>query len=566
MIELKMQNCFIKSREWPPSLLPCAAGEGDHAQRGGGGVAAAARAGLANGGGGDAPSVTALCAAPPPPLRRGGGVRSLAAAALALTTSACLVGPNYQRPTTPITPQFKETQGWVPSQPAAALDKGAWWSVYQDPVLDGLERRVAVSNQNVAQAVAIYRQARQIVKEATSTLFPTVVANGQIQDTKSGGNGGSFSTTAGGTLVGGGGGGGSVTTYSAALEASWTPDLWGRIRRQIESNTATAQADAADIVNARLSAQGMLATAYFQLRATDAQEKLLRDTVADYQRYLTLTQNQYRAGTVSRANVLSAQTQLLGAQSQLTDDASARAEDEHAIAVLVGAPPAALTIAPTNVLATSVPVAPADLPSTLLQRRPDIAAAERAVDSANALIGVAESAFYPDITLSGSESQNGANIGQLFNAASNIWSVGGTIAETVLDFGERRAAVRAASAVREQAVANYRQVTLTAFQGVEDQLAILHTLQTEIVQRQQTAAAAQAAYQLDLNQYRAGIVDYTTVITGAATAFNASEQVISVQGQRLQASATLIQDLGGGWDASELPGRRLPKSDDLPKS
>ncbi len=511
-------------------------------------------------------------AAPPPPLRRGGEkripiLRPALVAALALTTSACLVGPDYQRPTVPITPQFKEAQGWVPSQPMAAMDKGAWWSVYQDPVLDALERRVAVSNQNVAQAVAVYRQARQIVKEATSTLFPTVTANGQIQDTKSGGNGGGFATTtAGGTVVNGGSGGGSVTTYSAALEASWAPDLWGRIRRQIESNTANAQADAADIVNARLSAQGMLATAYFELRATDAQEKLLRDTVADYQRYQTLTTNQYRAGTVSRANVLSAQTQLLGAQAQLTDDASARAQYEHAIAVLDGEPPAALTITPTDVLATAVPVAPADLPSTLLQRRPDIAAAERAVDSANALIGVAEAAFYPDVTLSGSESQTGANFGQLFNASSNIWSVGGTIAETLLDFGERRAAVRAASAVREQAIASYRQTVLTAFQTVEDQLAILRTLQTEIVQRQQTAAAARAAYLLDLNQYRAGTVDYTTVITGAATAFNADEQVISVQEQRLEASATLIQDLGGGWDASELPGRRLPKSDDLPKS
>ncbi len=485
--------------------------------------------------------------------------------ALALTTSACLVGPNYQRPTTPITPQFKEAQGWVPSQPAAAIDKGAWWSVYDDPVLDGLERRVAISNQNVAQAVAAYRQARQIVKEATSTLFPTVTANGQIQDTKSNNGGGSFSTTAGGTVVSGGGGGGSVTTYSAALEASWAPDLWGRVRRQIESNTATAQADAADIVNARLSAQGTLATAYFELRATDAQMKLLRDTVADYQRYLTLTTNQYRAGTVSRANVLSAQTQLLGAQAQLTDDESARAQFEHAIAVLDGEPPAALTIVPTDVLATAVPVAPADIPSTLLQRRPDIAAAERQVDSANALIGVAEAAFYPDVTLTGSESQNGSNFGQLFNASSNIWSVGGTIAETVLDFGERRAAVRAASAVRDQAVANYRQTVLTAFQNVEDRLAILRTLQREIVQRQQTAAAARAAYLLDLNQYRAGTVDYTTVITGAATAFNADEQVISVQEQRLEASATLIQDLGGGWDASELPSRHLPKSDDLPR-
>ncbi len=550
MTELKMPDRFSGNCVSSPSLL-----------RGGSGW-----------GGASGQGATAETAPhPDPPLkgegkRRAAGLRAVTVAVLALTTSACLVGPTYHRPTIPITPQFKEAQGWVPSQPAATLDKGAWWSVYQDPVLDGLERRVAISNQNVAQAVALYRQARQIVKEATSTLFPTLAANGQIQDTQSARNGGVATTTAGGTVITGGSGGGSVTTYSAALEASWAPDLWGRIRRQIESNTATAQADAADIVNARLSAQGMLATAYFQLRATDAQEKLLRDTVADYQRFLQLTTNQYKAGTVSRANVLSAQTQLLGAEAQLTDDASARAQFEHAIAVLVGVPPAALTIVPTDVLATTVPVAPAGLPSTLLQRRPDIAAAERQVDSANALIGVAEAAFYPDLTLSGSESQTGANFGQLFNASSNIWSVGGTIAETILDFGERRAAVRAASAVRDQTIANYRQTVLTAFQTVEDQLSILRTLQREIVQRQETEAAARATYLLDLNQYRAGLVDYTTVITGAATEFNAAEEVITIQSQRLQASATLIQDLGGGWDTRELPGGRLPKSDDLPKS
>ena len=494
-------------------------------------------------------------------------LRAAALSALALCTSGCLVGPDYVRPSAPITPQFKETQGWVPSQPAAALDKGAWWSVYDDPVLDGLERRVAIFNQTVAEAVATYRQARQLVFEARSTLFPTVAANGQIQDTKSGSRGGGVATTtAGGTVVTGGAGNGSVTTYSAALEASWAPDLWGRIRRQIESETATAQADAADIVNARLSAQGELAAAYFELRATDAQEKLLRDTVVEYQRYLTLTENQYRAGTVSRANVLSAQTQLLGAQATLTDENSARGQYEHAVAVLIGVPPAALTITPTDVLATTVPVAPAGVPSTLLQRRPDIAAAERQVDSANALIGVQEAAFYPDLTLTGSESQEGANFGQLFNASSNIWSVGGTIAETVLDFGERRAAVRAAAAVRDQAVANYRQTVLSAFQGVEDQLVVLSTLQREIVQRQQTEQAARATYQITLNEYRAGTTDYLSVITAAATELSAAQAVISVQEQRLEASAGLIQDLGGGWDASELPGPNLPKSQNLPTS
>ena len=285
---------------------------------------------------------------------------------------------------------------------------------------------------------------------------------------------------------------------------------------------------------------------------------MLRDTVADYQKYLQMVTNQYRAGYVSQASVLSAQTQLLAAQASLTDDAAARAQYEHAIALLIGVPPAELTIAPTDTLAVAVPVAPAGLPSTLLQRRPDIAQAERQVDAANALIGVQKAAFYPDLTLTGEVGQEGTNFGQLFNAASNYWSVGGSLAETVLDFGERRAAVRAASAARDAAVANYRQVVLTAFEGVEDQLAILRTLQVEIVQRQQTLDAARKTYQITLNEYRAGTIDYLNVISAAATLYTAAEQVVATQQARLQASATLIEDLGGGWTAADLPGKILP--------
>ena len=477
---------------------------------------------------------------------------------IALLLSACLVGPDYHRPPAPVTPQFKEAQGWAPSQPAAAIDKGAWWSVYQDPVLDRLERQVAVSNQNVAQFVAAYRQARQLVAETRSTLFPTLTANGSATDQKSPGGGGS--TTAGGTVISSGGNG-PVSFFSGSVEASWTPDLWGRIRRQIENATTTAQADAGDIVNARLSAQGDLANDYFLLRSSDAQAKLLRDTDAEYQRYLKLVTNQYRAGYVSQATVLSAQTQLLGTQASLTDLASARAQYEHAIAMLIGVPPAELTIAPTDVLATAVPVAPAGLPSTLLQRRPDISAAERRVDAANALVGVQEAAFYPDVVLSGTEGQENTSFGDLARAASNYWSVGATLAETVVDFGERRAAVRAAAANRDAAVATYRQTVLAAFQGVEDQLAILRTLQTEIVQRQETEQAARRNYQVTLNEYRAGTIDYLNVITAAAQELSAAQSVITTQQDRLQASATLIQDLGGGWDVGDLPGdsyRKLP--------
>ncbi len=321
----------------------------------------------------------------------------------------------------------------------------------------------------------------------------------------------------------------------------------------MESDRAQSQASAADIANARLSAQGLLAMDYFALRANDVQQKLLRDTIAQYQRYLQLTLNQYHAGTQSRAAVLSAQTQLLGSQANLTDEASNRAQAEHAIAVLVGQAPGGFAIAPTDTLMTTVPIVPASLPSTLLQRRPDIAATERRVASANALIGVQEAAFYPDVSVSGSEGLAAASFGALFNASSNFWSVGGTIAEELIDFGARRAAVRAASAQRDNAIATYRQTVLSALQGVEDQLAILHVLQGEVVQRQQTEAAARQSYQLDLNEYKAGTVDFTTVLSAEATLYGAAEQVITIQQEQLQASALLIQDLGGGWDTRDLP-------------
>ncbi len=520
-----------------------------------------------------------------PKARARPAVRLTMLLALSLTASACVVGPNYQRPAAPIAAQFKEARGWLPSHPADSIDRGAWWAIYDDPILNGLEERVAQHNQTVAEFVATYRQARQITTEARSLYFPTVSASGSIQDSKSGGRSGVSTTTgsgglttttgntglnsgsgttgtgtatsdtgsSGGTIVAASGSSSPITTYTATLDASWTPDFWGKIRREVEGARAQAQASAADIANARLSAQGLLASDYFALRANDAQQKLLRDTIVEYQRFQTLTLNQYHAGTVSRANVISAQTQLLGTQASLTDEATTRAAMEHAIAVLVGVAPSELSIAPTDTLTTTVPVVPVDVPSTLLQRRPDIAAAERLVAQANAQIGVQEAAFYPDVSLTGSEGLAATSFGALFNASSNLWSVGGTIAEELIDFGERRAAVRAAAAQRDFEVATYRQTVLTAFQGVEDQLAALHVYQGEIGQRQQTLDAARQAYQLDLNEYKAGTVDFLTVLSAEATVLSDAEQVITVQQEALQASAVLIQDLGGGWRASDLP-------------
>ncbi len=468
-----------------------------------------------------------------------------AASCLAAALSGCLVGPSYHRPAAPLETHFKEADGWRPAQPADAIAKGAWWSMFNDPVLDGLERRVAISNQNVAQAVAAYRQAHQVVAEARSSLFPTVSGSAGVTYSKG-------SSGRGGTVASSTAGSAASTAYSPTLDASWAPDLWGRLRRTVESDRALAQASAADIANATLSAQATLAQDYFQLRVLDQQAELYRDTVADYQKFLQLTVNQYNVGYAARSAVVSAQTQLLGAQASLVDIGSSRGQLEHAIAVLVGVAPAELSIPPAK-LSRDVPVAPTGVASTLLERRPDIAAAERRAGSGNALIGVAEAAFYPDLTLSGDYGYGAANLGSLFNSANSLWSVGASLSDTLLDFGLRRAQVRAARAVYDQDVAAYRQTVLSAFQGVEDQLVALRVYQQEEAVRLQDEAAARQAEQLDLNEYKAGTVDYNTVIAAQTAALNAAQGVLSVLQQRLVASVALVEDLGGGWDASALP-------------
>ncbi len=472
--------------------------------------------------------------------------------------AGCTVGPDYRRPSAVISTQFKEAEGWRPADPTDAIDKGAWWSIFHDPALDTLERRVAISNQTLKSYEAAYRQAHQIVKEARASFFPVLTANASIQDQHS--PGGSFTTTAGGATVVSSGGtnatnnlGSSTTTYSASVDASWAPDLWGRIRRTVESDVADAQASAADIANARLSAQSELAQDYFQVRVLDDQTALYRDTVAAYRKFLQLTTNQYKAGVAARADVISAQTQLLSAQAQLVDIGVARGQMEHAVAVLTGVAPADLTIPPAK-LSRDIPVAPTGVASALLERRPDIAAAERRADAANATIGVEEAAFYPDVTLSGSYggAQSGG-VGRLFNLSNALWSVGSQAAETLVDFGARRASVRAARAAYDQEVAVYRQTVLTAFQNVEDELVALRVLEQEYAVRLQAEQAARQSQDLAVNQYRAGQVNYTTVITSQATALQASQSVLTVLQQRLQASVGLVEALGGGWDESELP-------------
>ncbi len=360
-----------------------------------------------------------------------------AAVMLVSSLGGCVVGPNYQRPTAPVSATFKEADGWKPSQPADGIDRGAWWSIYNDPVLDQLERKVAISNQNIAAAEAAYRQARALTAEARSEYFPVISGQATAERSKRGG----VVSVSGDNLASPG----STTsnTFNGQLGATWAVDLWGRIRRTVEENREAAQSAAADIASARLSAQTELAVDYFSLRVNDAQKVLLDDTIKNYQRALDITQNQYDAGVAAKADVITAQTQVQNAQASAVDLGVQRAAYEHAIAMLIGAPPAELTIAFAPA-PRDVPVAPLNVASTLLERRPDIAVAERSMASANAGIGVAVSAYYPDLTLSGAFGYSSSKLSNLFRASNQLWSFGPSLADNLIDFGARKAQVQQA--------------------------------------------------------------------------------------------------------------------------
>lgn len=460
--------------------------------------------------------------------------------------SGCMVGPDYKRPDPPPSPAFKELAGWKPTTPADGLDKGAWWSVYHDPELDRLERMVAVSNQTVKEFEAEYRNAVALVGEARAGLFPTATLNSGI--TRSGGGGGG----SGGLGSGGGGGRGDSTIYSIQGSVSWDLDVWGKVRRQVESGVAGAQASAADLANAKLSAQATLATDYFDLRAEDSLAQLLRETVDAYQRALDITRNQYRAGTSSSADYVTALAQLQSTQAQLVGVGVQRQIYEHAIAMLTGHAPSDLTIPPAP-LAIAVPVVPAGLPSTLLERRPDIAAAERQMQQENALIGVQVAAYYPNISLSALGGFESTMVSTLFTTASRVWSLGAAGAETVFSAGARPAAVAAARATYDQAVASYRQTVLTAFQQVEDALSSLRILQQQAAAEDIAVASTRKALDVTLNEYRAGTVAYTSVITEQALLLGDQQTALAVRQSRLVQSVALIEALGGGWSATALP-------------
>jgi NodT family efflux transporter outer membrane factor (OMF) lipoprotein len=488
---------------------------------------------------------------------------SVAFAALA----GCAVGPNYHRPSAPVPQRFKEAEGWKPAEPKEAASGTDWWSVYSDAVLDGLEKQIDISNQTLKASEASWREAEAVVSEAKAELFPTVGVSGTATRTKGLGTtiGGTTTTTTtgGGTTTGGttttGGGTTAIiptgsrpfNNFDATADASWAPDIWGKIRRTIESDVASAQASEADLAAARLSAQGSLATDYIELRVTDEMKQLLDQTVEAYQRSLEITQNQYKSGIVAKADVITAETQLEGAQSQQISVGVMRGQLEHAIAVLVGKPPADFAIESAT-FGTTVPVAPTGVPSTLLERRPDVAAAERTMASANAQIGVAIAAYFPDLTLTGSYGFSSSVINGLIKTPNNVWSFGGTLADTVLDFGARSAAVRQARAAYDAAVANYRQAVLTAFQQVEDQLVALRILEQQYAVQDRTVKSANEAVRLTINEYKAGTVAYTSVVTAQATALADAQTLLTIRQSRLTASVALIQALGGGWEAASL--------------
>jgi NodT family efflux transporter outer membrane factor (OMF) lipoprotein len=470
--------------------------------------------------------------------------------ACALALSACAVGPNYHRPAAPASSDFKEAQGWTPATPAQISATEQWWTVYDDPVLSSLEQQVEVSNQNLKAAVANYYAAREAAGVTRGSLFPDIGLAAAA--TRSGGG------NRNATLSGPSGfvptGSGTRTLYDANGNATWDLDVWGKIRRELESDVSKSQASAADVAAARLSAQATLAQDYFQLRAAEEELRLLKTSVQDYQASLQIAQNRVNAGVTTLADVYSARTQLENTVAQENTIELDRAKLEHAIAVLIGKAPSGLTLAQGEFTST-VPVVPGGMPSQLLLRRPDIAAAERQVASANAQIGVAESAWFPSLTLSGSYGYESSSLSRLIRAGNSVWSFGPSLAETLFNGGSTVAQIRENRALYDSAVATYRQTVLTAFQQVEDDLATLDYLQTEYAQQQQAVADAEKSEALTLNQYKAGVADYASVLTAQTARLNSQITALNVQSQRLVASADLIDAIGGGWDSAQLRAR-----------
>jgi NodT family efflux transporter outer membrane factor (OMF) lipoprotein len=482
--------------------------------------------------------------------------RRLCLALLApLVWSGCRTGVPYQRPSLEAPAgykEFAETGDWKVAAPSDDLPKGKWWEVFGDPQLNQLEELLGVDNLNIKQAEAQFREARAAVSLNRANAYPVVGVGPAITASGAGGNTGRLS--------------GSTQTFSVPVDASWEPDLWGRVRLSVENAVSNAQVSAADLENVRLSAQALLATDYFSLVASDMQQAVLSDTIAAYERNLRLTTDRFNAGVVSRADITLAQTQLSGARAQSTDLRIARAELEHAIATLTGRVPSELQIGP-GMIGGPPPEIPVAVPSQLLERRPDIAATERLVAAANANVGLAQAAYYPTLTLSASVGVLATNVANLVTFAARSWSGSGTLSQTALDFGRRRAQLAGATAAYDATVASYRQTVLSAFEEVENDLASLRYLAEEAQHQQQAVTAAQQSLNLELDRYRAGTDSYLNVITTQAIALNDQQAAVSILQRRMNAAVALIKALGGGWDVSSLPSSdELRHSAALPRS
>jgi NodT family efflux transporter outer membrane factor (OMF) lipoprotein len=454
-----------------------------------------------------------------------------------LILAGCAAGPDYERPQPAASPQFKETPGpWKEAQPRDEIARGKWWEIFGDAQLNALIERIEVSNQTLAAAEAQYRQAQSAVGIARAGLFPSVDGNLSVQRSRSptGAIGG---TTAGRT----------ITNRSVSVSADWEVDLWGRVRRGVEASEASLQASQGDLAGARLSLQAELATNYFQLRLLDVQKKLLDDTVSAFRRSLELTNNRYNVGVAAKVDVVQADAQVKSTLAQSVDLAVQRAQLEHAIAILTGVAPSELAIAPQPTYSVPVPVIPPGLPSALLERRPDIAAAERRVAAANAQIGVAQAAFFPQTTLSGTFGFRSADPSTWLSAPSRFWSLGPAIVQSIFDAGLRRSQTEQAIGAYDATVADYRQTTLVAFQEVEDNLAALRVLEEEARLQDEAVQAARQSVALTLNQYKAGTVSFLNVVTVQASLLGEERSAVTLLQRRLAAAVALVRALGGGW-------------------
>ena|SRR5215471_16995590 len=477
-------------------------------------------------------------------------IRVLGAAAFCVMIAGCTVGPNYKRPTAPAPPAFKEIApppnipngSWKQAQPSDQVLRGKWWEIYNDPQLNALEEKVAISNQTLKAATEQYFAARAAVQVARANYYPTLSAGPSISRQQLSQN--RPSAVPGSRSL--------YNDFALVGQASWEPDLWGQVRRTVEASRANAQASAADLANVELSVRSELAQDYFELRGLDLQKQLLDNTVASFSDYLNLTQTRFKGGVATDSDVALAETQLKSTQAQDIDVGVARAQFEHAIATLIGEPASTFSLASAP-LSLPLPQVPTGLPSELLERRPDIAGMERRADAANAQIGVAIAAYYPNVTLSGTGGFESRNAGTWIQGPSALWSLGASASELLFDAGRRHAVTEEARDNYETTVANYRQSVLNAFQEVEDNLAALRILEQESATQADAVAAAQRSLQISTNRYKEGLVDYLEVLTAQTALLTNQRTQADITTRQFAANVLLIRALGGGWDTTQLP-------------